>query len=90
MNKQRRKEIKQVIDRLEEIRGEVGFLLDTVQGIMDEETEYRDNIPENMQGGDRFEMADNACNELESAHDTLDQVDNGLSEVISSLESAAE
>lgn len=90
MNKQRRKEIKQVIDRLEEIRGEVGFLLDTIQGIMDEETEYRDNIPENMQGGDRYEMADNACNELESAHDTLDQVDDGLSEVISSLESAAE
>ena len=60
------------------------------RGIMDEETEYRDNIPENMQGGDRYEMADNACSELEAAHETLDNAKDSLEEVVSSLESAAE
>lgn len=50
----------------------------------------RDNIPENMQGGDRYEMADNACSELEAAHETLDNAKDSLEEVVSSLESAAE
>lgn len=43
-----------------------------------------------MQGGDRYEMADNACSELEAAHETLDNAKDSLEEVVSSLESAAE
>ncbi len=67
MNKQRRKQISEVVSRVESVQAELESLLDDIQGIMDEETEYRDNIPENMQGGDRYEMADNACSELEAA-----------------------
>mgnify|MGYP002703753094 FL=1 len=78
MNKQRRKQISEVISRVETVQAELESLLDDVQGIMDEETEYRDNIPENMQGGDRYEMADNACSELEAAHETLDNAKDSL------------
>lgn len=35
-------------------------------------------------------MADNACSELEAAHETLDNAKDSLEEVVSSLESAAE
>lgn len=90
MNKQRRKQIVDVISRVETVQAEMESLLDDIQGIMDEETEYRDNIPENMQGGDRYEMADNACSELESAYDTLDNAKDSLEDAVSSLESAAE
>lgn len=90
MNKQRRKEISEVVRRVEAVQAKMESLLDDIQGIMDEETEYRDNIPENMQGGDRYEMADNACSELESAHDMLEQSKDSLEDVVSSLESAAE
>ena len=87
MNKQRRKQIADVIKQVEAVQAELESLLDDVQGIMDEETEYRDNIPENMQGGDRYEMADNACSELEAAHETLGNAKDSLEEVVSSLDS---
>lgn len=90
MNKQRRKEIQEVVKRVEAVQAEIESLLDDIQGITDEETEYRDNIPENMQGGDRYEMADHACCELEAAHDTLEQANDSLADAVSSLESAAE
>lgn len=88
MNKQRRKQISEVVSRVESVQAELESLLDDIQGIMDEEKEYRDNIPENMQGGDRYEMADHACCELEAAHETLDNAKYSLEEVVSSLESA--
>lgn len=88
MNKQRRKQISEVVSRVEAVQAELESLLDDIQGIMDEEKEYRDNIPENMQGGDRYEMADHACCELEAAHETLDNAKYSLEEVVSSLESA--
>ena len=90
MNKQRRNQISEVVSRVESVQAELESLPDDIHGIMDEETEYRDNIPENMQGGDRYEMADNACSELEAAHETLDNAKDSLEEVVSSLESAAE
>lgn len=90
MNKQRRKQISEVVSRVESVQAELESLLDDIQGIIDEETEYRDNIPENMQVGDRYEMADHACCELEAAHETLDNAKDSLEEVVSSLESAAE
>lgn len=90
MNKERRKQINEVISRVGAVQAEMESLLDDIQSITDEETEYRDNIPENMQSGDRYEMADNACSELESAHDTLEQSKDSLEDVVSSLESAAE
>ena len=45
--------------------------------------EYRDNIPENMQESERYEKADEACDNLSSAVDSLE-------EVISSIEAAIE
>lgn len=72
MNKQRRRIIYEINTRLEAVQGEMESLLDDIQAVIDEETEYRDNIPENMQGGERYEMADSACDSLQSAYDTLE------------------
>lgn len=50
MNKIRRKNLQSIIDQLEELKG-------SLEDLQSEEEEYRDNIPENMQGSERYEKA---------------------------------
>lgn len=76
MNTLRRKRIKVMIDILYDLKNQI-------DDVFDDEQEYRDNIPENLQGGERYEKADEACDNLSDAVD-------GLDEVISSLEAAVE
>lgn len=74
MNKIRRAEIREIIEKLEELKG-------MIEDIQYDEEEYRDNIPENLQGSERYEKADEACDNLSDAVDNLD-------EAISNMESA--
>lgn len=67
MNKVRRKNLQSIIDRLEDIKADL-------EGITYEEEEYRDNIPENLQGSEKYERADEACDSLNDAADTLNEV----------------
>ena len=76
MNKARRKALDEVISKIEEAKE----LLENLQA---EEEEYRDNMPENLQGSERYEAADAAVDDMSSAVDALD-------EAISSIESAQE
>lgn len=76
MNKARRKALDEVISKIEEAKE----LLENLQA---EEEEYRDNMPENLQGSERYEAADAAVDNMSSAVDALD-------EAISSIESAQE
>ena len=52
-----------------------------LEALKEEEEDYRDNIPENLQGSERYEQAEEACDNLDSAFD-------GLEEVISYIEEA--
>ena len=74
MNNKRRVKVDDVIEKLRNIQSEIG-------DILSEEEEYRDNIPENLQGSEKYENAENNCDNLQNA---IDQVD----EVISYLEEA--
>lgn len=76
MNKARRKALDEVISKIEEAKE----LLENLQA---EEEEYWDNMPENLQGSERYEAADAAVDNMSSAVDALD-------EAISSIESAQE
>lgn len=76
MNKARRKALDEIISKIEEAKE----LLENLQA---EEEEYRDNVPENLQGSERYEAADAAVDNMSSAVDALD-------EAISSIESAQE
>lgn len=89
MNVKRRKSIRAIIDRLEELSTEFGKLLEKVGDIEMEEEEYRDNIPENLQSSERYERADDACNSLESAYYSLDDISTQISEAVEELEDAA-
>ncbi len=76
MNKVRRKALDEVIAKIEEAKE----LLEVLQ---EEEEEYRDNMPENLSGSDKYEAADAAVDNMSSAVDALD-------EAISYIESSQE
>lgn len=67
MNRERRKSIQSIIDQLEELKG-------SVEDIQSEEEEYRDNFPENLQGSERYEIAEEAIENLEAAVSSLEEV----------------
>ena len=76
MNKPRRKNLQGIIDQLDELKS-------SLEDLMSEEEEYRDNMPENMQGGERYEAAEMACDNLSDAVSNLE-------DAISSIEAAIE
>lgn len=76
MNKPRRKSLQEIIDQFEELKG-------SLEDLMSEEEEYRDNMPENPQGSERYEAAEMACDNLSDAVSSLE-------DVISSIEAAIE
>lgn len=66
MNALRRKSIAKLQEKIEELRSEL-------EQIMEEEEEYRDNMPDNLQGSERYWKADEACDNLESAVMSLEE-----------------
>lgn len=75
MNKIRRKNLQSIIDQLEELKS-------SLEGLQAEEEEYRDNIPQNMQGSERYEKADEASGNLSGAVDNLEEVISGIKAAI--------
>ena len=75
MNKERRKNLQGIIDQLEELAG-------AVEDIQEEEEEYRDHIPENMQSGERYEQAEAACGALAEAADSISSAIDSINEAI--------
>lgn len=67
MNNTRRKEINAIISSLETIK-------DDIDNIMSDEQDYLDNIPENLQGSERYETAESAVDSLQEAIDNIDSV----------------
>lgn len=76
MNKIRRKSLQTIIDQLEDLKSG----LEELQAV---EEEYRDNMPENLLGSERYEKADEVVSNLEDAVSSLE-------EAISSIETAIE
>ena len=66
MNKERRKTLQELYDIIVEAK-------DNLDAVRDEEEEYKDNIPENLQGSERYERAEAAVDALESAVSSLEE-----------------
>ena len=67
MNNSRRKELDKLCEQIEDIK----FRLDRIR---EDEATYMDNIPENLQGSERYETAEEAVDALESAVDEFDEI----------------
>ena len=74
MNNARRKKIRTIAEQLGEIMTELEML-------KDEEEEYLNNIPENLQSSERYELAENAIDNIDSACDKLDEAIISIEEV---------
>lgn len=92
MNNTRRKEIRTIVDELETLAGKLDDLYNWLDELKSEEEEYRDNIPENLQGGIRYEESEEASDNMEYASDALYdlslEMSNYIEDAISYLESA--
>lgn len=77
MNAKRRKALEAIAQRIEDAQNDLAALYD-------EEVEYRDGIPENMQDGDKMTAAIEACDALETANDMLSDAINSIHEAIES------
>jgi len=75
MNKERRKAIETALDALDAIMADI----DTIAS---EEREYYDNMPENMQQGDKGQQASDAADALEQARDDVETAKDNLLQAI--------
>lgn len=89
MNNVRRKAIRDVIKRLEGILncGDVqkyfeqsADLVDDIEYIFSQEEDYMNNIPENLQTSSIYDKAEENCDTLEEAVDTINYVEKGDSD----------
>lgn len=90
MNKARRKDIAKLVEKIQSLQGDMELLLEELENIKDEELEAFDNIPENMQNSERYELAEMAVDNLDSAYDALEEAKFAMDDIVSYLEEAAE
>lgn len=76
MNNPRRKALQDLYDIISEAK-------EKLEAVRDEEDEYKENIPENLQGSERYERA-------EAAVDSLADAIYSLEEALDSIEEAKE
>lgn len=88
MNKDRRKEISKIVGLLQEISVKLDEAKLIVEQVAQEEREFYDNMPENMQSGDNGQKADQAASDLEEVQSTLENID--IDDLVGRLEGAAE
>lgn len=75
MNKERRKSLQTIVDQLVELKG-------TLDDLKQEEEVYRDNMPENMQESERYQKADEACDNLYEAVSQIEEAVSGITAAI--------
>ena len=86
MNKKRRQCIDAVILKINNLQDIIEELQQDIEYISADEQDYLDNIPENLQGSERYEAGENAVENLEAAIDWLEDIN--LSELEELLEDA--
>lgn len=67
MNNPRRKALNNIIEKLE-------YLQADLEALKDEEDEYRDNIPENLQESQRYYDSEEASDNLDGALEAFDEL----------------
>lgn len=72
MNAERRKKLEAIKERLTTLMGDASSLGDELAELRDEEQDYFDNMPENLQAGDRGQKAEAAINAMENVAGLLE------------------
>lgn len=89
MNKQRRKDLGALCDRviaLAQKMAEAGIveefqaLCEALEALRDEEQDYADNMPEALQSSDKHDAAEQAVSSMQDALDALEPIKDALDE----------
>ena len=88
MNKARRKEIADIIDKLDALSDLIDEVKEATDSVMSDEQEYFDNMPGGLQESDRGMSTLEVLDQLDSAVNMLDDVD--IETLRGYLESASE
>lgn len=75
MNNTRRKSLRKSIYYLDLARE----IIDTCN---DEESDYRDNMPENLQDSDKYNAADEACDAMDEAISSIDDITSAIHDIL--------
>lgn len=75
MNKMRRKELADLIKQLYACKdkNDIYSVINSLENIRDDEEDYYDNIPENLQGGQRASDSESAIENMNEALDLLNE-----------------
>lgn len=75
MNKARRASLKLALSKIETLTAYIEEIKEDLQGVLDEEEEVYENLPESIQGSERGEQMQEYIEALEEAIDSLDEFD---------------
>ncbi len=75
MNKKRR-------DKLREVEGGLSKCLTLLESICEEEQEYMDNIPENLQSSERYSSAEECVDHINESIDSVNDAIDGITQAI--------
>ena len=75
MNKLRRKTLQRIFDQLSDLREEI-------EAVKEEEDESRENMPENLQGSERYEQSETASSNMDEAMEYITSACDSLESVL--------
>ena len=75
MNKLRRKTLQRIFDQLSNLREEI-------EAVKEEEDESRENMPENLQGSERYEQSETASSNMDEAMEYISSACDSLESVL--------
>lgn len=90
MNNPRRKQLSDILDALNDLKSQLEDCMSDLETLRDEEQEYFDNIPENLQSSERYDRAETSASALNDAYDTLSDLIDNIDTVTSSIEEAVD
>lgn len=86
MNKARKQSVARSIEKLREISSALSNVKDFVERDNDDEQDYYDNAPENLQNSERYTLSDEALSSFENAMNALDDASSSVEDAIEALE----
>ena len=81
MNRQQRKELEKIQERIADVQADIQSIRDDIEAIKDEEDEKYENLPEQFQYGEMGEKMQEAVEQRASLMDDLDNADSTLQDV---------
>ena len=88
MNRVRRKSLKDVLGKMDELSAVLENVKDAIQAVLDEEQEAYDNLPEGLQEAERGQQMQEYIEALEGVVDSLGDLD--VEDLYSIIEEIAE